>query len=95
MLALQLGKTVNQLSHEMTALEETHWIAFHKRNPFGEDRADLRSAQIAQILYNTNAPKGKAKKITEFMPYHRKKVDKDPNIGDSLKNAFSKLVKRK
>lgn len=79
----------------MTALEETHWLAYYKRNPFSEDRADLRSAQIATILYNTNAPKNKAKKITDFMPYHRKKIKSDPKIGDSLKNAFSKLVKRK
>ncbi|MDB4312009.1 DUF4035 domain-containing protein [bacterium] len=89
-----MGKTVAELSHELTALEENHWLAYHKRNPFGDERADLRSAQIAQILFNVNVKKEKAKKVTDFMPFHRKKTKKDPNIGDSVRQAFSRLIKK-
>jgi hypothetical protein len=91
-----LGKTVAELSTgipgPLMALEETYWIAYAKTDPFGDDRADLRSAQIAQILWNTNAKKGSARKITDFLPYWRKpKVD----INKSVRAFFGKPTKPK
>ena len=63
--------------------------------PFGDERADLRSAQIAQILYNTNVKKENARKITDFLPFRRKRVTKDERIDQSVKSFFGKFTKRK
>jgi hypothetical protein len=78
----------------MTAAEEISWIAYSKSQPFGDDRADLRSAQIAQILWNVNvSKKGSARKITDFLPFHRK--PKDPDINKSVRAFFKKPTKPK
>jgi hypothetical protein len=77
----------------MTAAEETMWIAYYRAAPFGDDRADLRSAQIAQILWNSNAKKGDAREITDFLPFHKKTARK----GDSnktLRSNFDQLIAR-
>ena len=94
-MALQLGKTVHELVHGFTgpllALEEITWIAYHQADPWGDDRADLRSAQISQLIHNSNVKKENVKPVTDFMPYYRKPVKKDPNIDQSILAAFAQL----
>jgi hypothetical protein len=94
-LALQLGKTVAELSQQMTAAEETSWIAYARSDPFGDDRADLRSAQVCQILWNSNVKKEDTRKITDFLPFYRKPVKKDSNVSKSVRSVFSKFINRK
>jgi len=50
------------------ALEETYWIARYSRDPFGDERADLRSAQIAKILWDSNVKKEHQRPVSDFMP---------------------------
>lgn len=87
--------TVAELSQRLTASEEAHWIALYRLEPFGDERADLRSAQVAQILWNANTKKEKARPITDFMPFYRKRVKPDPNVNQSVRSVFSKLMQRK
>lgn len=42
----------------LTAKQLRELLAFSELEPFGERRADYRSAQIVQILYNINRGKG-------------------------------------
>ena len=83
--------TVSQLSREMTAAEEAHWIALYQRQPWGERPADARNALIAQLLYNANAPKGKSKKLEDFMLFGEKRraVGDDPK---TIRSNFESFI---
>lgn len=92
-LALQLGMCVSELSNRMTAAEESAWVAYYRTNPFGDERADMRSAQISQLLFNTNAKKQDRKKLTDFMPFHRKQIKEQPDVSNNIRQFFSKFKK--
>lgn len=97
MLGLQLGRLPSELSQTMLAAEETAYMAYYRDDPFGDHRADVMLAQIAQILWNSNvSKKDKARKITDFLPFYRKPpAPEDPNITTSIKSVFSKLMGKK
>ena len=44
------------------------WQTFYEIEPFGEYRADIRSAIIACVIANVNRGKRPAHKVEEFMP---------------------------
>lgn len=89
-----MGMPVGQLMREMSALEETYWIAFTQEcGPIGDDRADLRSAQVCQLLYDIHAgKKSQRKKITDWLMFYRKRVKEDPDISTKIKDRFSQLI---
>ena len=72
LLALQLGMTVSELCDRLTAAEEASWIAYYRIEPFGDQRADMRNALIAQIQYNSQVKKDKARKLQDFMLFAAK-----------------------
>lgn len=89
--------TVTAMMREMSALEETYWVALYQLDPWGEHRADIRSAQIAQLLFNQNVKPDKRRKLTDFMPFWRKRVTvEDPDeVSSKLKDRFSLLADKK
>lgn len=64
----------------------TEWIAYSNLEPFGEERADLRSALIACVVANVNVGKGqKPFKIDDFMlKFEEKKQMSDDEIKRAL-----------
>lgn len=44
------------------------WMDYNDREPFGEERADLRCGIIAHVIASVNARKGKRYKVSDFMP---------------------------
>ena len=48
-LALQLGKTVNELSNELSNDELIEWIAYDRLDPFGNYRMDAQFAQVLKL----------------------------------------------
>jgi hypothetical protein len=53
----------------MTAREFTEWQAYYSLEPFGERRADYRTAQIVQMLANINrGPDTKPFPLSDFLP---------------------------
>ena len=83
--------TVAQLSECLSAAEEAHWIALYRLDPWGEQRDDMRSALIAQLIHNTNSKKGK--KLKDFMLFTEKPSDRvnDPEI---LRAGFERMIQR-
>ncbi len=76
-LALALGKTVGQLSEEMSDKELHDWMAFYRLEPFGDERADLRAGIIASTVANSNRGKrGETRKPTDFMPFRTAAEDR-------------------
>lgn len=54
----------------MTSRQFAEWLAYSNVEPFGEQRADLRSAIIACVTANVWRGKGqKALKPEDFMPF--------------------------
>lgn len=93
MLGLQLGRLPSELSETMLAAEETLLMSYYREDPWGDHRADIRSAQVCQILWNSNCSKKEnRKKITDFLPFYRKKATVDENVGDKLKDRFLSLM---
>ena len=70
--------TVGRLMREMTIREFAHWQVFYREDPFGDDRADIRSAQVSAILANANRdPKKRDKpfEVIDFMPYAKRRQE--------------------
>lgn len=73
-LAAHLGMTVGRLLREMTLREFARWQAKWNQEPWGEHRADLRSAQICATLANIHRDGKKHPepfKIDEFLLFKR------------------------
>jgi hypothetical protein len=87
-LAPHLGKTVAELG-SMTAAEEAHWIAEYRVNPWGEIRADMRAALVAQMVHNTNAKK--PRKLQDFMLFREKPKGDSPQ---TIRENFERLIAR-
>ena len=72
-LALALGLPVRELLARMGSDELTEWMAFYQLEPFGDFRADLRSAIVASTLANAHRSKeGKPFTPEDFMPFVHK-----------------------
>ena len=79
----------------MLAAEETMLLAYYKEDPWGDHRMDMGLGQIAQILFNQNVKQQDRKKLTDFMPFFRKKATVDENVDQKLKDRFSLLMGKK
>lgn len=72
-LAKELGEwDVTGLLHRMTWKQFVGWMRYYQQEPFGEERADLRSAIVASVIANANRD-GKRRprpfSPRDFMPY--------------------------
>lgn len=57
-----MGKpNVDVLLRRMSAKQFREWIAFYELEPFGDIRADYRSAQVVQVIAAVN--RGKDQKV--------------------------------
>jgi len=70
------------------------WLRYAKKEPFGEDRADLRSAIVASVVANAMGRKKgqRAFKPKEFMPRFKPIKPKTPDqIFEKLKTINALL----
>ncbi len=77
-LALQLGATVGELLGRMTSFEFSYWLAFYGLQPWGDERADLRSGIVAATVANCNRdPKQRPQPFSplDFMPYSKEPAE--------------------
>lgn len=86
-----MGMTAEELSERMSPQEFVeHWTDF-RLNPWDEQRADLRSAMLASLLFNINRGKDTAARTPDdFMPFRYEKYDE----ADARK-AFMKQQKKR
>lgn len=68
-LAAKLGRAnVDQLAREITWQQFLEWQTYQQLEPWGEERADIRAAQITAALYNVNrTKKSKPVKIKDVL----------------------------
>lgn len=68
-LALALGQpNVRTMLSGLTGRELLEWEAFDRIEPFGEERADLRTGILASTLCNLRGRKGRRSQPQDFMP---------------------------
>ena len=80
----------------MLAAEEAVLLAAYRLEPWGDLRLELALAQIAQLLHNINAPKGKARKLQDFLLFWKKPpAPEDPDISKTVRSTFAKLMSKK
>ena len=94
MLALELGMPVGELSERMSAAEEVAWIAYYRESPFGDLRADMRNALVAQLIHNVNAGKGKSRKLQDFMLFQTKTHAPQQLDTKNIRSNFNAYIER-
>jgi len=93
-LAGHLGMPVGVMMGQMSALEETYWVAFNRVSPIGEYRADVRNAQVLNMMYSINAGKKAQKKsLTDWMPFFKKRVHVDEAVAEKTRSLFGNIIK--
>ena len=66
------------LLEQITSRQLGEWIAYYRIDPWGEERADLRSGIVSSTMANINRKKGaKAFKPSDFMPEFIKQKEDD------------------
>ena len=82
--------SVRQAQLEITSNEFSEWIAFSNIEPFGEERADLRSAIIASTIANANrSGRQRPFKVTDFMPKFGKKKEQSWQEQKAIFKSFA------
>lgn len=69
-LAGYLKCTVNELEQNLSYVELLEWMDFYSVEPFGEERADMRNAQLCKMvndLHHWLAGKESPHKTIDFM----------------------------
>ena len=69
----QSGRFVHEILEELDGAQIAEYMAFDQIEPFGEQRADARSASVCATMSNRWRGKGeRTRKLTEFMLFERK-----------------------
>jgi len=94
-LALRLGyASPSRMLAEMRRSELALWLALWQRDPWGEQRADLRAANIALVSATAGLKKKSGEKweIWDFMPFAKKPV---LTAIESLRERFGHRIVKK
>lgn len=88
-LSLQTGRLPNELLSELNSRDISEFMAYDDIEPFGEQRADLRSAIVAATVANSQRTRrSRSAKPVEFMPF----VEKQRKNPMQLLNAFRAAI---
>jgi hypothetical protein len=90
---MALGRTVEELDASMTTDEFYQWVAFSSLEPWGEERADWRSAHTNALLSSLLGSGKKQVKITDYLlkfeqPKSKLKLDTKLSVDERNKLAL-------
>jgi len=91
---LALGMSVKRTQQEVNSREFAEWGAYYRLEPFGEWRADVRSASVAHILANANAPKGRTYTMDDFMYFERKEPKTNEERAEEMQKALKAFAQK-
>lgn len=86
---MAMGRTVEELLLTMSAKELTEWMAFSTLEPFGDERADLRTASIVLAVSSPHLKKGKTLTLKDCMLKFEPKKKQSPEDIMQLLKGFS------
>lgn len=89
----------------MSSCEFSEWMAFFQLQPYGEWRADFRTASVMALIANVNRDPKKTSEFTpqDFMPDFEKALDErqaqeempeHERVWNKVRSAFGGLVER-
>ncbi len=79
--------SVKRCQEEVSQPEFQSWLAYYSLEPFGEERADYRSAIIACTFANVMRTKtSHSSKVEDFMPKFGQKTEQNAK---SMEKAFA------
>lgn len=80
---------VDEMLESVSSAQITEWKAFYRVSPFGEERADIRAAQICHLLTAGLGVQKKGGKFSlfDFMPFTEKPKD-NRSVIDKIKGMF-------
>lgn len=87
MLSITFGRFPSEIERELSSSDYTDLMAYYRVEPWGPQRDNLHSAQIAALTYNANRGNGRPVKIDDFMFKPEVKIQRD---ADSSARAFLK-----
>jgi hypothetical protein len=93
-LALALGMTVEEMLDRMTWAEYLEWQEYYGLEPWGEERADLRSAIVASLIANVNRDAKKQPRPyepTDFMPYYERPEPTPQQLADKIRATLGRF----
>jgi hypothetical protein len=82
-LALSWGCPVSEAQARCSSREFAEWAAYYRLEPWGEERADLRSGIIAHLIAGALSKKGRYPKLGDFLAgelMRRAKRRADPQL---------------
>ncbi|WP_238358259.1 phage tail assembly protein T [Piscirickettsia salmonis] len=95
-LALALGKTVNQLSQELSLSEFNEWLAYYSLEPFGVEKDDHRTALMVSAVVNGPLQRKDKTLFTpnDFMPNYSAGDEKKTQSATDMAAILSAIAKR-
>jgi len=84
-LSLHMGKWIHEVE-QIPAAMLMEYMAMYQIEPFGEDRADIRTAYAAAVTYNVNRPRrARGLRPKDFIPnWYAPKVQTQEHIKNVL-----------
>jgi hypothetical protein len=83
MLALKLGRTLEELTNSMSSAEFNLWLELYQENDWGEKRAYERAGIIAATIGNyagmMRDKNARPLKPADFMPYAQPEPESEPD----------------
>ena len=74
----------------------TEWMAYYEVEPFGQERADLRSGIVASTVANVFGGKGQRSKPSDFMPrFDSNKPQQSVEQMQQVFRAFASAVEKR
>ena len=81
--------TVGEMTRDMTALEETYWIAKAAEAPLPTQQLVMHLAQIAMWIQHVNVSKKQDRgKLTDFMLFFKKKETAPDSVDQKIRSLF-------
>ncbi|WP_272516627.1 phage tail assembly protein T [Providencia sp. PROV209] len=90
-LALRLGKTLTELTHNMDASELRMWMAYDKVSPIGDRRGDIQTAMVATAVLNAAGAKVSVSELIPVWDYEVVAANEPENKQDPLKAWLSSM----
>lgn len=97
-LALSMGEPdLDAFAARITSGQLTEWQAYFAEEPWGEERADLRSGILASTIANWSGKvlREGEKPMTprDFMPYHRREPERPESLWARITQTFKRMGK--
>jgi len=83
---------VCEAQERIDSYEFSEWCAYFSLEPFGEERGDIRIAQLCALVANAVGVKGRKSKPEDFMPFSEKRGEPGVMDIEAMQGAILKAA---